>query len=66
MSTEIAILGRLVEGQQAIIDSLTAEVERKNSELEGCKKTISQMKADRVDELESLTAKNFERFNYKK
>jgi len=54
MSTEIAILGRLVSAQQAIIDSLTAEVEVKNSELEGCKKTIEQMKADRADELESL------------
>jgi len=64
MSSEVTILEQIIEAQQVVIDSLGALVNDKLSELESCKKTIAQMQADRIDEIESITAKNFARMKF--
>jgi len=51
----------LIVKQQAIIDNLSDIVKDQGEDIEGHKKTIEQMKADRANELEDMAVKNLNR-----
>jgi hypothetical protein len=61
MNSEVTLLEQIIESQQALIDGLSKLVNEKLAEIEGCKKTIEQMKADRANELEVMAVKNLDR-----